>query len=284
MNNRILVTAAHIIPTSFENKIKVFRNGEIKIIPVSELTTKDYLVYPLNKKNNKIAWSGVELFYNNHTEISNKLPLEDKRFWYLIGRFIGDGWIIKRTSRNNNISGIKICCSHSEVDELKQEFGDLFKYTLIKERTVYKFQFSNKELGVFCSKFGIGAKNKVIPIEIRDMPVIYLKPIMRGLLDSDGTFTQGKYKLTTISKELAYSFADLALKVTKIPFKIYHFERPKKSVIEGRIINQNDTYQVVIYEKYSKIFQFLDEENMYCRVRKILKEEVNEHEKVQVLQ
>ncbi|MEB7065885.1 hypothetical protein [Mammaliicoccus sciuri] len=273
MNNRAIVTAAHIIPTLFEGEIQVLRNEEIITIQLDELTTSDYLIYPLNKLSKKLVWKGVELFYNNHIEISNKLPLEDTRFWYLIGRFVGDGWITKRTSRNNNISGIKICCSHTEVDDLKNKFGNLFKYTLIKERTVYKFQFSNKELGVFCCKLGIGAKNKVIPKEIIDMPVVYLKPIMEGLIDSDGTFTQGKYKLTTISRELAYSFADLSLKVTGIPFKIYFYERPRKAVIEGRVVNQNDTYQVVIYENYSKKYQFLDDNNMYCKVRRILKVE-----------
>ena len=28
-------------------------------------------------------------------------PFEDETFWYLIGRFIGDGWVVTRKERNN---------------------------------------------------------------------------------------------------------------------------------------------------------------------------------------
>lgn len=85
------------------------------------------------------------------------------RFWYLIGRFIGDGWVIRRKERNNNISGIKICCVKNELDDLKSKLCNILNYCVIEDKIIYKLQFSNKELGEFCEQFGIGAKNKYIP-------------------------------------------------------------------------------------------------------------------------
>lgn len=37
--------------------------------------------------------------------------MKDEGLWYLIGRFLGDGWTRTRKDRNNNVSSMIICTS-----------------------------------------------------------------------------------------------------------------------------------------------------------------------------
>lgn len=262
--------ATHLINTTFNHPFYVLRNGKKQWVEARDLTTNDFMLIPINKHQNEIEWEGTKLYYNGHTEVSNKLPFDDDRFWYLIGRFIGDGWVVKRAKRNGNISGIKICCGKHELDELKDKIGDIFNYYLSEERTVYKLQFTNKELGEFCNQFGIGAANKQIPQNILDLKSEYLQSLLEGILDSDGCFDGTKYRLTSVSKKLAYNVGELVLKLYKIPYHIHKTKRPSKYKIEGREVNQKNTYTVYWQlENYNKKINYVDDDYFYSRIRKI---------------
>ena len=262
--------ATHLINTTFNHPFYVLRNGKKQWVEAKDLTTNDFMLIPINKHQNEIEWEGTKLYYNRHTEVSNKLPFDDDRFWYLIGRFIGDGWVVKRAERNGNISGIKICCGKHELDELKDKIGDIFNYCLSEERTVYKLQFVNKELGEFCNQFGIGAANKQIPQNILDLKSEYLQSLLEGILDSDGCFDGTRYRLTSVSKKLAYNVGELVLKLYKIPYHIHKTKRPSKYKIEGREVNQKNTYTVYWQlENYNKKINYVDDDYFYSRIRKI---------------
>ena len=265
----IKCSAIHNINTTGNHPFLIMRNGNKEWINAENLKTSDYMVIPINKKSNKPKWYGCELNYNNHTETSNKLPLENETFWYIIGRFIGDGWVVKRKDRNNNISGVKICCGRDKKQEMIDKFEDVLHYCISEDRTTYKFQFSNKELGVFCSQFGIGAINKHIPQEILDLDIKYLKPLLQGILDSDGCFSNNKYKVSSISKQLVYNIGELVLKIYKIPYQIRKNIKPKKHIIEGRVVNQHDEYVVCWGNSYNKNINYTDDDYLYSRVRKI---------------
>ena len=249
----IKCSAIHNINCTGNHPFYILRNGKKQWIRANELTDNDFMIIPINKENKCIEWKGSELFYNRHTETSNKLPLNDFRFWYIVGRFIGDGWVTRRKDRNNNISGIKIRCDKKEKDEMINKFGDIFNYCIVEDKTTYKFQFYSKELGEFCSKFGFGAINKHIPQDILDLSEDKLIHLLNGIVDSDGYVNKnGKTKITSISRNLVYNIGELVLKVFKIPYKVYKCKRPSKSIIEGRIVNQHDTYEVSWYSNYNK--------------------------------
>lgn len=95
----ISCSATHNINTTFNHPFYILRENNKEWIEAKDLTTKDFMCIPINKNENEINISNT------------KLPMRDFRFWYLIGRFIGDGWVTTRKERNNNISGIKICCA-----------------------------------------------------------------------------------------------------------------------------------------------------------------------------
>lgn len=266
----IKCSATHNINTTSTHPFYVLRKGELQWVKSKDLTTSDFMAIPINKKQEEIVWHGCELNYYNRKEISNKLPIKDYRFWYLIGRFIGDGWVVRRKDRNNNISGIKICCAKYELEELEMKLGNVLHYNVCEDRTTYKLQFANKELGAFCSKFGIGAKNKKIPQDILDLKNEYLEYLLEGLIDSDGSETKDLYRITSTSKELIYNVGELILKVKNVPYMIFKSIRSKKCVIEGRTVNQNDTYYISFrLNNSNKKIHFIDSNYLYSRIRKI---------------
>lgn len=172
--------------------------------------------------------------------INNNLNeyMNNNNFWYLIGRYFGDGWI-----RNNNC--IIICGNEQEISQVTNMIDLLkIKRAVYKERTVCKTYIYLDNIGIYCEQFGRGAANKHLTSDILDLPKDKLKSFMEGYIAADGSYTQNHYKITTVSRELAYGIGQCIAKVYNRPFSIYFIQRPKTCEIEGRIVNQRDQYQV----------------------------------------
>ena len=171
--------------------------------------------------------------------------MTDKTLWYLCGRYLGDGWLVNRKNRNNNLSKVVICCGKHEEGEIEKEIGARFNYTKTEERTVFKYFISNKELATFINQFGRGSKNKKIPGFVFDLPKEYITELLRGYIDSDGYINKNNlYKVGSVSKELIYGIGQLIAKAYNRPYSIYHTKRKPTCVIEGRTVSQNDSYQI----------------------------------------
>lgn len=263
-------SCAHLINTTENHPFYTLRGDKLSWVEAKDLTTKDYLCVPINTKKKEPEWEGVDLCYNGHKERSVKLPVFDSRFWYLIGRFIGDGWVTRRKDRADNISGIKICCAKNELVELEQKLGGVLPYCVVEDSTTYKLQFCNKELGAFCENFGIGAINKHIPQQVLDLDNKYLLPLYNGIMDSDGCCVKHRYKLETISKQLAYNMGELVLKLFNVPYQISKTTRPEKYEICGRVVNQHNTYSTFWRDSgYNKNINFVKDGYLFSRIRKI---------------
>lgn len=104
-----------------------------------------------------------------------------------------------------------------------------------------------------------GAKNKHIPQWVLDLKTEYLEYLLMGILESDGCYSQNRYKVTTISRDLAYNIGELVLKVKNVPYHIYKTIRPTTHKIEERIVNQNNTYQITWSNIYNKNINFIDD-------------------------
>lgn len=209
-----------------------------------ELDKDDYLGLAINTENKLPDWGGVKCTRGNNTYIKNNLDFSDKRFWYICGRFLGDGWTKTRKDRNNNVSGIIICCGKHEDEDLENKIGNIFNYTKVEDRTTYKYQFSNKELASFLSQFGKGVSNKFVPGFVMDLPIDLLKSFLDGYFDSDSSFKDGGFNATSVSRNLVYGIGQCIAKVYKRPYSIYKSIRPKTAIIEGRTVNQKDTYTI----------------------------------------
>lgn len=234
-------------------KYPTFANGkrgkerhfyEPKWVECKDLSKKHYLGVAINQNSIIPEWNGIEFVWhdNRKNRLKNELSdlMDNKNFWWVIGRYIGDGW--QRTQ-----GGIIICCAKDKLNEITPYLKECdFNYSVVEDRTVKKIHIPLKELGLFCSQFGKGAGNKFIPSFMFDMPVDLLDSFIKGYLSSDGWISNdGIYKISSISKNLIYGTAQLVAKVYKTPYRIYHTKRSSKVVIEGRLCNQKDSYELV---------------------------------------
>lgn len=207
-----------------------------------DLTRNDYLGFPVNKKSVIPEWNGITFVWSDGRSDRHKNEiskyLENDNFWWIIGRYVADGYV-----RNNG--GIILSCGKKKLEQFKNIADSLgIKYSFSEERTVYKFRYSLKEMELFVKPFGKYAHGKKIPSFVFDLPVKQLKAFLDGYMAGDGCFTNRKFKATSVSRELVYGLAQCVAKVYKRPFSIYKTKRAETTVIEGRIVNQRDTYEL----------------------------------------
>lgn len=207
-----------------------------------DLTRNDYSGFPVNKKSVIPEWNGITFVWSDGRSDRHKNEiskyLENDNFWWIIGRYVADGYV-----RNNG--GIILSCGKKKLEQFKNIADSLgIKYSFSEERTVYKFRYSLKEMELFVKPFGKYAHGKKIPSFVFDLPVKQLKAFLDGYMAGDGCFTNKKFKATSVSRELIYGLAWCVAKVYKRPFSIYKTKRAETTVIEGRIVNQRDTYEL----------------------------------------
>ena len=88
---------------------------------------------------------------------------------------------------------------------------------------------------------------------------------------ADGCITDsGANKITTVSYNLAYGLQRLYLKLGHIA-SIDKTERPETCVIQGRTVNQRDTYQVIVYtEKQRNTTSFIEGNYVWYKISSII--------------
>lgn len=210
-------------------------------INAEDLTKDHFLGYAINRKSELPVWEGVIATKHkiNRNVIADKL--ENPAFWYLMGRYLGDGW--KRESKNGN--SVIICCSDRNRESLVSAVEKCgWHYRLDEERTVTKLHIHSNELYAFIERYGYYAHGKKVDAETMNLPVNLLRSFIEGYVDSDGCYdTRSRlYKITTVSKELAYGIQQCISKVYHCHVSMSFFKRPQTTVIEGRTVNQRDTW------------------------------------------
>jgi DNA-cytosine methyltransferase len=189
-------------------------------------------------------------------EESNPLNLtEDECF--ILGLYIGDGHTRKdyRKSENRNNDRhwqLIISIGRHETELFKKQVK--IKHSLYKHtKNVYRAVFSNKRLVQIAEEHcGIGAINKKISKLLLNLPKNLLKKIIEGYEFADGSNKDNIFKATTISKRLVENLSLATAKVYKTTCTISYTKRPNKTIIEGRIVNQKDTWSIGYRKKHTK--------------------------------
>lgn len=216
-----------------------------------DLTKDHYLGIAINQNARLPEWEGVEDNRWGHHRQVNTLSQKFNflAFWYLMGRYVGDGW--KRSSMANK--GIIICCGGRNEDELVKALNDCeFNYHTAKERTVTKYHICCKELHDFVDRYGYYAHGKRIDAETMNLPRHLLGWFLKGYFDADGCKRGDYYKATSVSRDLIYGIGQCVAKVYQRPFQITRTKRKPKTTIEGREVNQRDSWQIVFKKEIGK--------------------------------
>ena len=244
-----------------------------KWVSAKNLNKEYYVGVAINQKSELPNWDGLTFIWSDGRKDRNSNILKDKfnmpEFWWLIGRYIGDGWI-------RSGGGIIICCAYGEENEIIPKLNKLnFNYSISNERTVVKIHLSFKEIGEYVEQFGRGAKNKHLTGDIFNLPVDLLREFIEGYRSADGYVdNKGLNKISSISEDLIYGMGQCIAKAYNRPYSIYKTKRKSKCVIEGRLVNQNDTYEITWKtEKRKQDEAFYENGYIWCPIREVEKKD-----------
>lgn len=205
-------------------------------IKVENLKKGDFVGYPILKSS------------------ENVMNITKEEAW-LVGRYIADGYIINSQRKDRPLGQryhkVIYCIGKRKLDNFKRKIKNY--HVCYKENvTVIKGEIVNKRLMQLCMLCGKGAEHKEIPGVFLDLPKELLQELINGYMSGDGSKTGNSYSATTISKKLALSLQAAIHKVFERPVKVYYCKRSKKSIIQGRKVNQKDTYKVTWLDNMSK--------------------------------
>lgn len=229
-------------------------------VQVKDLKKTDFVAFPIIK------------------EERNTENITEEEAW-LIGRYIADGYINNR-QRSGRPQGqvnhkVIFCIGKRKVEDFKKKVTT-YHVCPKEDRTAYKCEIISERLVKLCLACGCGAINKEIPYKYLALPKSILKALITGYLDGDGCYHTLKksYSATTISQKLALSLQLGIHKVLHIPCKLYFNKRPPTCVIEGRTVNQHDTYMLswkTYIPKQSRAI--VDENYVWQPIRSVIKVE-----------
>ena len=223
-----------------ESSKKTFSSPKWKAVEELNVGT-DYLGIPVNQES----------------KIPNKklnLPFGNKDFWWVVGRFIGDGWLENPTKHYNNCvwneKRVIICCSNKDNQELNEITEKLIScgidYRVEKVRTTFKIHLKgNNDLYTYFETFGKYAHGKYLNEDILDLPTDILASFLNGYMSADGSYNSkdNRYTYKTVSKKLAIGLMQVVNKVYNRP-TTFRIIPAKTETIENRIVNSKEKYEI----------------------------------------
>ena len=230
-----------------------------------------------NSKPEKTKLKDIKKGYYIGSHINNEsindFNLSNEDCW-ILGRYVADGHI-RKEKRKGRIDSYHYQCilsiGNNKVNELKEIVKEHHFSCFPHTESVYRVVFSSMELVNFIidNGFGQDAESKKIPQFILNLPVDKLQSFLDGYMSGDGCEIEGKYQATTVSKELAMSLCLAIQKVYRVGCRIYFDERPDKHEIQGRIVNQKDTYMIRFMKESQKQAWFIEDNIVWYPVKEI---------------
>lgn len=237
-------------------------------IESKDIKNGDYVAIPINKIE-EIPLFEEEIKIHGNNFKTKSLDFKKLDYWYLMGYFLGDGWLIDSKKE------IFFSVADKDIDEVYDRFKSVLGIAKIKNNKSKCITFSGKNQILFnvLSKFGKYAHGKTIPEFILNAPKENIKEFLKGYQKADGCITKDGLSFTTVSDNIAYSLQLLYAKIG-IKASVYYQNRPKTTIIQGRTVNQKNTYSVNIYKSIKKSKNYIIDSN-YLWMKVVNVEDIN---------
>ena len=188
------------------------------------------------------------------------------------GAYLGDGW----ASTNNRRGYVKLGINNRKLSILKPTLDAMGAWSSVQEGAAVRVQISSRALARWLiENFGSGALDKSVPMWALGIPREWREALIDGYRITDGgpTLTSGIIRATTVSRQLALTMRALAV-ATGYASSVGFMRRPATHVINGRTVNQKDTYTVTLSK--SSRSSFADKGFRWQRVRTVTPTEHDE--------
>jgi pyruvate formate lyase activating enzyme len=208
-------------------------------------------------------------FPNEHRPgIPSLIPL-DVNMARLLGLYCAEGSVCSSKMRPNS-HVLNFSFSHAETDLVEETIRLIekclgVKAALVQRETTLAIAVNKSSAALlFKSLAGKRLGEKRVPQMLFDAH----RPIVRAFLDAyvegDGhRYKNGKISVTTVSSQMAYGIAWLALKLGYLP-SVYDTRISEQGFIQNRAVKRSPhQYTVVWYEKAEMKRQVIETENFY---------------------
>ena len=216
-----------------------------------ELTLNDHFGMVIN--SNKITPQfSFDKPINQYRSDTVSIKMDKPEYWFMMGYFVGDGWIQETVKSDGRCCHtIRFAINNTDEREIVDRIGQVLPITNKQCDTgeCKKFGCSDFTWYNILKQFGKYAHGKIIPEWVQDAPIEYIEQFVDGYRKADGCIKKnGSTSFTTVSYNLAFGLQRLYLKLGHI-FGIEKTIRPDTCVIQGRTVNQRNTYCVRGYER-----------------------------------
>jgi DNA (cytosine-5)-methyltransferase 1 len=257
-----------------------FAEPEWKI--ASRLTMNDYFGMVINSKEEIPTFHFDKKINQSRTNVIS-ITLNDPKQWFTMGYFVGDGWIEETKKSDGRLTHkIRFAINNRDESKICEIIQSVISITDKKCDTgkCKKFGCANFTWFNILKQFGKYADGKLIPEWVQDAPKEFIQEFINGYIAADGCCDKNNStRITTVSHNLAYGIQRLFLKMGHIA-SIVKTIRPKTCVIEDRVVNQLDTYQIsVVLNKQSNVSTFIENNYVWYAPFKITSE-ITQHEPV----
>lgn len=265
-----IITSTEEHPFYVRSKIRVWNNTTRKYeisfgLPewkeAKTLTMNDYFGMNINQNTSIPEFTVSKPINSSRTDLV-KMKLDKKDQWFMMGYFVGDGWIeetLKKTGQNTH--KIRFSIHTKDINTVLLRIQNVLPITDKKCNTGECIKFGCVDLfwWTVLKEFGKYAHGKIIPEWVQDAPKELIQEFINGYMAADGSVKKdGTNKITTVSYNLAFSVQRLYLKLGYI-FSINKTLRPSTCVIEGRTVNQKHTYQLEGRLRPSRYTTFIED-------------------------
>jgi len=224
-----------------------------------DLTINDYFGMVINTNAN-IPTFTCDTIVNKNTLNKKTLQLTDPDQWFMMGYFLGDGWIEETTKADGRLKyTIRFAINNKDEEYVCKRITPILPITDKKCDTgkCKKFGCQNQQWYTILKDFGKYAHGKKIPEWVQDAPTPLVTEFINGYMGADGYIRDdGVYSMTTVSPDIALGIQRLFLKIGKLS-SVSKCNRPSTCIIDGRTVNQRDTYSIRVHHsaRYSSFIE-----------------------------
>ena len=217
-----------------------------------ELTMNDHFGMVINTNNITPEFS-FDKPINQYRKDNVSITLNKPEYWFMMGYFVGDGWIQDTEKADGRLCHtIRFAINNKDERDIVDNISKVLPITDKLQKNAgkcKKFGCSDFIWYSILKQFGKYAHGKRIPEWVQDAPIEFIEQFVEGYKRADGCIKKsGATSFTTVSYDLAFGLQRLYLKLGYI-FGVEKTIRPKTCVIQGRTVNQRDTYCVRGYTR-----------------------------------
>jgi thymidylate synthase len=203
--------------------------------------------------------------------------LDNPNFWWMMGLFVGDGWLVNEKNGNYERNRIHFVIANTQINEYLPKLQSvILNLSHRSECNGCKTYYStNHDIANILKLFGKYAKNKIIPNFVHEAPKHLINEFLKGYVAADGCkrtlCLNESTRLTTISYNLAFGVQRLYYKLGFIgSLQFSKRQGTTKEFPNGRICNVNDAYLFEVYENKRRAdYSFIENGYAWITIKNI---------------